>query len=280
MKQDHYTIPGYHNRPIVADATFKQNNTKKPVILFCHGYKGFKDWGAWNLVAEKFAKSDFFFFKFNFSHNGGTAENPIDFPDLKAFGENNYTIELDDIEAVINWLTEQKMLHAEIDLNNITIVGHSRGGGIITVKAFEDDRIKRIVSWAGVSDFESRFPNGIKHLVWRLRGVGFITNKRTKQKMPHYYQFYKNFKANKKRLSIQNAAKNLNKPHLLIHGTEDETVPYQEALDIQQWNPKAELKTLNQANHSFGAKHPWENNTLPNDLNSAVETTVSFIKAN
>ena len=26
---------------------------------FAHGYKGYKDWGAWNLMAEKFAKNGF-----------------------------------------------------------------------------------------------------------------------------------------------------------------------------------------------------------------------------
>ena len=56
-----------------------------PLIIFCHGYKGFKDWGAWNLMAEAFAKIGFCFIKFNFSHNGGTIEQPIDFPDLEAF---------------------------------------------------------------------------------------------------------------------------------------------------------------------------------------------------
>ena len=70
----------HHTKPIVTDLFYKQNNTKKPLVIFCHGYKGFKDWGAWNLVAETFAKSECFFVKFNFSHNGGTAENPIDFP--------------------------------------------------------------------------------------------------------------------------------------------------------------------------------------------------------
>ena len=52
-------------------------------------------------MAKEFAKDGFCFIKFNFSHNGGTVEQPIDFPDLEAFGNNNYTKELDDLESVI-----------------------------------------------------------------------------------------------------------------------------------------------------------------------------------
>ena len=77
-------------RPIVYDIYYKENQESElPTVLFCHGYKGFKDWGAWDLVAKAFAEAGFFFVKFNFSHNGGTVEQPIDFQDLKAFSDNN-----------------------------------------------------------------------------------------------------------------------------------------------------------------------------------------------
>ena len=89
-----------NDKSILIDYFFKKNDQQKPVVIFCHGYKGFKDWGAWDLVAEAFAKADCFFVKFNFSYNGGTMQQPIDFPDLEAFGENNYTQELNDVQFV------------------------------------------------------------------------------------------------------------------------------------------------------------------------------------
>jgi len=69
-------------KPIVYDVCYIQSQRPKPIVIFCHGYKGFKDWGAWDLVAKSFANAGFFFLKFNFSHNGGTVEQPMDFPDL------------------------------------------------------------------------------------------------------------------------------------------------------------------------------------------------------
>ena len=48
--------------PILADIYYqKQNNGK--LILFCHGFKGFKDWGCWHTVAKAFAEAGFVFLK-------------------------------------------------------------------------------------------------------------------------------------------------------------------------------------------------------------------------
>ncbi|WP_338062086.1 hypothetical protein [Wocania ichthyoenteri] len=69
-------INGKHKKPILTDLFFKDDDIKKPILIFCHGYKGFKDWGAWNLMAKAFAESGFYFIKFNFSYNGGTVNNP------------------------------------------------------------------------------------------------------------------------------------------------------------------------------------------------------------
>ena len=41
-------------KPVLIDLFYKKKISKMPVIIFCHGYKGYKDWGAWNLVAKEF----------------------------------------------------------------------------------------------------------------------------------------------------------------------------------------------------------------------------------
>ena len=45
-------LPGKHQKPILTDVFYQENNQPKPIVIFAHGYKGFKDWGCWNLVAE------------------------------------------------------------------------------------------------------------------------------------------------------------------------------------------------------------------------------------
>lgn len=270
-------IKGAHNLPIVLDVFYNSNVKRAPLIIFCHGYKGFKDWGAWSLLAKTFAASGIAVLKFNFSHNGGTVNQPIDFPDLEAFGHNNYTKELDDLDRVLNWVELTYREHSNIDTTNLILVGHSRGGGIVTLKAAEDTRVKKLVSLAGVSDFKSRFPHGSDLDTWKSTGVQLVTNGRTKQQMPHYYQFYENFMANESRLTIQAAAKNLNLPHLIIHGDADTTVDIKEALALHKWNPESQLLIIKGANHIFGSHHPWTFLNLPPYLQQSHSKITSFI---
>jgi pimeloyl-ACP methyl ester carboxylesterase len=272
-------LEGKHNKPILVDVCYRSNNSFKPIVIFCHGYKGFKDWGAWNIMAETFAKAGFYFIKFNFSYNGGTVEQPIDFPDLIAFGNNNYTKELDDLDTVLNWVCENPILITKSDTNNITLLGHSRGGGIVSIKAEEDSRVKTLITLASVSDFKIRFnENSEAFKIWKKTGVKFVENGRTKQQMPHYFQFYKNFIENKDRLTIKRAVSNLKTPHLIIHGSDDTSVSVEEAKSLHKWNSKSKLEIIEGANHVFGTCHPWKNDSLSNNLQKVINVILAFLK--
>ena len=45
---------GSNQKPISIDVSYISNNYKKPLILFVHGFKGFKDWGHFNVMANYF----------------------------------------------------------------------------------------------------------------------------------------------------------------------------------------------------------------------------------
>ena len=271
-------INGKHNKPILTDLFFKESNQLKPILIFCHGYKGFKDWGAWNLMAENFANAGFFFVKFNFSHNGGTAEQPIDFPDLEAFGNNNYSKELDDLGNVIDWVSENSDIKNEIDLNEIYLIGHSRGAGIVLLKSDEDSRAKKVISLAGVSDYKSRFPKNQKLQEWEEKKVYFVKNGRTHQEMPHFYQFFRDFEKNEKRLNIKKATQNLEIPLLIIHGNNDASVSINEAKNLHKWNSKSMFKIIENSNHVFGTSHPWDKERVSEELSEAIEIAIDFLK--
>ncbi|PQV49492.1 alpha/beta hydrolase family protein [Jejuia pallidilutea] len=274
----HIILEEKHKKPIVTDVFYTNNNTPKPVIIFCHGYKGFKDWGAWDLMAEAFSSAGYFFIKFNFSHNGGTVEQPIDFPDLEAFGNNNYTKELDDLEAVIDWIYKSSEFENNLDKTNINLIGHSRGGGIVTIKAEEDQRITKVISLAGVSDYGSRGPLIGNIEEWKKDGVKYVENSRTKQHMPHYYQFYEDFKANEERLTIKRAVSNLKIPYLIIHGDADTSVAINEAHQLHKWSGKSNLEIIEGADHVFNTKHPWDANAVSPALKRVIELIDAFIK--
>ncbi|WP_054852414.1 S9 family peptidase [Olleya sp. ITB9] len=265
-------------KPIIFDLFFKQTNKPKALVIFCHGYKGFKDWGPWDLVAQHFKNNDLFFVKFNFSHNGGTVKQPIDFPDLDAFAENNYSKELQDLDDLINYLLSQNNDYlSEIDINNITLIGHSRGGGIATIKASEDSRITDLITWASVCAFGKRTSTTGDLKQWKIDGVKYVLNGRTKQQMPHNYQFYLDYKANKERLNIEKCCKKIKIPHLIIHAIDDPSVKFEEAKNLHKWNPNSKLFKLENSNHVFDGKHPWEEKNLPKALEAVTKQSLMFI---
>lgn len=267
-----------NQKPILYDLYLPESPERMPLVIFAHGYKGFKDWGPWNLVAENFATAGIGFLKFNFSHNGGTMKHPIDFPDLEAFAQNNYSTELDDLKRILDFVTNEKE-DSLPDFKSITLIGHSRGGGVSMIKAEEDSRVDKLIGWASVSDFLPRFQVGTDNFKqWKKTGVTYVENTRTKQQLPHNYQFYEDFVANEERFSIKRAAKNLKIPFLIIQGAADSSVVMAEAQALHQWNKNSILKVIPGADHVFGGKHPWNGTQLPEDLKKVVQETIDFIK--
>ncbi|SHG85431.1 alpha/beta hydrolase family protein [Winogradskyella jejuensis] len=266
------------NKPIVIDTFYEAESKNQPVIIFCHGYKGFKDWGAWDIMAKRIAKNGFCFIKFNFSHNGGTVEQPIDFPDLEAFGNNNYSKELNDLGDVIDWAITHFKENSFVDTSRIYLVGHSRGGGIAILKTAEDNRIKKLVTLASVCDFGNRTATIGNLEQWKKDGVKYVTNGRTKQQMPHFYQFYEDYIQNKERLDIRKACQKIDIPQLIIHGDADTSISVKEAESIHNWNPKSQLEIIKNANHVFNVNHPWMSDSLPKEFEEVIETSINFLK--
>jgi len=272
-------IAGSNNLPISLDISFEKNGVKKPIVIFCHGFKGFKDWGAWHLVAQEFAQKGIIFIKFNFSHNGTTPENLTDFENLEAFSKNNYSKEISDLDFVLNYVFDKKfpVSETEIDFEKINLIGHSRGGGAVLVKTFEDEKISKTATWASIDSYD-RFGTVAQIKDWEKKGEHIFVNGRTGQKMPIKYQFYEDFEQNKERLDIKNIVSKIEKPILVVHGTEDPAVHFECAQNLNSWAKSAKLLAVENANHVFGASHPFIGDKLPKDLQKVVEETISFFK--
>lgn len=275
MQKTTQVINGSKGKPISIDISYSESSIQKPMILFCHGFKGFKDWGHFNQIAEEFMKHDVVFLKFNFSYNGTTIEQPTDFADLEAFGENNFSIELDDLGLVIDYVASIAADYGG-NKNELYLIGHSRGGGMAILKTFEDKRIKKLCTWASVKDAADFFDHQDIEK-WKKDGAIYTYNSRTLQNMPLNYQLYENYIANKTRLDIPKAAANIDVPWLIIHGTNDTSVPSSFGEQIHQWNTNSELFLIENADHTFGGKHPWNEDSLPNASTILIQKTISFL---
>ena len=257
-------------RPILLDYLVHKEYSSKEWVVFVHGFKGYKDWGAWNLVAEEIYKSGFNVLKFNFSCNGGTVKEPIDFPDLDSFAENTYSIEQKDLEDVIDWLQRYSPI-------GIHLIGHSRGGAAVLLKSCSD-KVTKVISWAGVSDFYSRITDDqIK--AWKNEGVYYVKNSRTNQLMPMKKSFYDDLMNNKDKLNILETVKRSNKNILLIHAKNDLVVSFEDSKALAGIAKNSKLIILDSGGHTFDINHPWNESFLPETMKKVLSETISFIKS-
>ena len=282
MIKKEFTLRSKHNdRPFGVDIRYTENGRKKPVILFIHGFKGFKDAMHFNAIADAVAQAGFVYVKMNLSHNGVTLDHPLEFVDLEAFANNNFSIELDDIGVMIDQLCSEQLdiPQAELDATRLYLAGHSRGGAVSILKACEDVRVKKLVTWAAVSDLEG-FWSAEFLKEWKIKGVQHIKNARTGQDMPMYYQIVEDFERHSDRFRISSQLTNLDVPFLAIHGTDDETVPVEALLMLKNAYPSLQTFRIDGASHTFGGKHPWTEPELPEHTQVLVEQMIDFLKTN
>lgn len=278
-EQKNQLFQGANNRSSLYDVIYQSSDAKLPLILFCHGFKGFKDWGHFPLIARELAEAGFAVVKFNFSHNGVGLENTEEFTDLDAFSENNYLFELEDIDLLMQHLQNETSLQAIVNFKDISIIGHSRGGSIALLKASQDKRIKRVVSWAAVADLEERLPSPEELEEWRKSGVRNILNGRTGQNMPMKYQFVEVLHDNAKMLNVERAVKRMKKPMLIVHGENDQSVTLEHGYALHIWNSSAEFETIETADHTFGGRHPFDLDDLPKESKQLVDKTIQFLRS-
>lgn len=270
IKKEAFTIRGAEGKLIFADCTYDDKHTDSDTIIFIHGFKGFKDWGAHHLTASFFAENGYRFIKFNLSHSGVTEENRNDVTDLDAFAANTFSKEFIDVDAMISYVA------AQYPDTRIALIGHSRGGGLSIVQTAKDSRISKLVTWSAISDFSSLWKKEQEE-EWLKTGKIHVENARTKEKMPLNSSLLKDFKENSEQFNIINAAEKVRAPWLILHGDQDVNVKFSVAQELAQHQLKAKIQKIEGANHVFGASHPYPADQLPEHLADVLNKTLDFL---
>ncbi|GAA4821573.1 alpha/beta hydrolase family protein [Algivirga pacifica] len=278
MKKIEFVLTSQHGgKRFLADAIWKKHEAKKPVIILIHGFKGFKDWGCFNLMAEQWAEEGFLVVKPNFSMDGTTMDMPWEVTDMEAFSENTFTTELDDIGTAVDWIFDDDCPVPNVDLNNVHLVGHSRGGGMALLKTAEDPRIKKVVTWASIPAITKLFSDDFIEK-WKKNGIAHVINGRTGESLPLKYKIVEDYYTNQDRLDIGKAIATLDVPILIIHGSEDETVPVKAAHYLHVKQPGSKMLIVEGAGHTFGGEHPYTKESLPTHSQEIMRATTQFLR--
>ncbi|MCF2944821.1 alpha/beta hydrolase family protein [Paenibacillus tarimensis] len=248
-----------------------QGRRGMPVLLLCHGFKGFAEWGFIPYTAEWFAQKGFYTVRFDFSCNG---VGETDFDELDKFAANTYSREQADLEALLSAVRRRQLpLMDGVDETSISLLGHSRGGGNAILFGADHSDICAVVTWNGIANanlFDEEFEAEA-----RKNGRAFVMNARTKQEMPIGAGFFDDLHSNRERFSIPKRLADLRLPVLLIQGDADSDRLVEGHALMKSAASQHQYVTITGAGHTFGAVHPFTGPTA--ELTEALNSTFNFL---
>jgi pimeloyl-ACP methyl ester carboxylesterase len=237
------------------------SDSETAIVVFLHGFKGFRNWGFFPFAAQHLASAGFICIRIDMSLNGMKGSNSVVVsPD--EFASNTISMELVDVEETIAAiLNHHAFAHVREHWNNsLHFVGHSRGGVVAHVAAREmlnrtDVRLSRCAVWNSVGKLMRWSDRQIK--VWRDTGFMMVENTRTQQQLKVNASFLEDIMGNLDRFSMLQAARDLENVMLYVHSETDLTVPLSEIQELLRLSgSKAKLEVMEGSTHTFGMMHP------------------------
>jgi len=196
----------------------------KRIVIIGHGVTGNKDRPFVVALAESLSSAGIATLRFSFAGNGASEGR---------FAESTISKEVEDLGSVLDKLTGYEICYA----------GHSMGGAVGVIRASRDERIRYLISLAGMvhtKAFAEREFGMVKP------GAGFMWDDPGCPLSQAYMDDAVRIG------SVGELASNIHVPWLFVHGTEDDVVPLQDSLDIfARANDPKELFKIKGSNHVF-----------------------------
>jgi uncharacterized protein len=284
MLEAPFTLTNHRGWPIRGVVRRLPDGGQAGLVVQCHGFKGFMDWGHGPYLARRLAEEGFTAVSFNFS-GSGIGDDPVKFTEFDRFRENTLTTEVLDLEMVLQAATTGLSGVPAGLQRRPALLGHSRGGLIVLVVAGRQKsapppdagRVGRVITWAGVGLLRGRWDEATL-AEWRRRGSLPVVNSRTGQVMEMGLGALEDIEAHLDDYDPRRVIPGLSIPSLIIHGTADTSVPFSEAEGLYRAaGPRlARLVPIEGADHTFGAVHPFRG-TTPR-LEQAIAATISFLR--
>ena len=224
------------------DYTFHAGDkSSQHIVVLGHGVTGNKDRPFLVELADNLSNAGIPTIRFSFSGNGNSDGE---------FTQSTISKEIGDLASVLDVL------------DNLTIcyVGHSMGGAVGVLSASQDNRIKLLVSLAGMVDTKAFAQREFGDVT---PDKGFMWDEPTCPLSQAYMDDLTQIN------TVVDCASKISVPWLLVHGTEDDVVPIEDSQKIYaQANEPKELLTIEDANHVFS----------DDSLSPMVEKVVDWVR--
>ena len=229
-----------------------EGNGKFPAVVICHGFDSNKDNEFIFSLWDNISRAGFVCMRFDFTGHGESKGSFRDFTITQEIRDVKNAVELLKTSGVVN---EKK----------IFLIGHSLGASVAILAASEE-KIKAVVAISGIArldDFISSKFSEHQIAEWKRKG---------------YVQFYDFDELSTELLKdiekhdILSAAGRLKCPLLIMHGTDDTSVPSENAKEIfYHAKDIRKLELIEGADHRF---------TAPAHREELISMITGFLAAN
>ena len=200
-----------------------------PCILTSHGFESSKDGGKWLALSPRFYDGGFASLRFSYRGCGkGEGKSDGEFEDTTLSGR------IRDYKAALDYLETTR-----VDMSRLGVIGSSFGGMIAL--AARDERIKAMVILATPSGF----PPPIEKELRGLEQKGYFKLESGRRLKAKFLEDVKGY-------HIIGDIKRIRCPILIVHGSQDEVVPVENAYGLyESANEPKRLEIIEGGNHGF-----------------------------
>lgn len=250
VSQQRMIIPNKYGERLVGAL---HSTGSREVVVLCHGFRSTKDDQIMLKLIDALTTQGISAFHFDFSGNGESEGE---------FEYGNYRKEVEDLHAVTQYLSKGYDVCA--------ILGHSKGGGVVLLYASLYHDIPTVINVSGRLVMERGIEDRIgKEFMQRIKKDGFIDVKNRSGQVE--YRVTEESLMERLNTDMRAAARSIdNKCRVLtVHGSADEIIPVEDALEFAKLIPNHKLHIVEGANHCYTAHQ--------DELSSVV---LDFLKSN
>lgn len=238
-RMDAFVFQNKRDQNLVGVMHYGKGKAPRPCLIVSHGFAGTKVGGSRRFVnfARYAVEHNLSVFRFDFTGSGDSDGELIDL---------TLDNEIDDINAAIDTVAAMD----EVDSERICLVGHCLGAVTAIRATAKDSRIYSTVAWAPFTDLAGTVARLIGEDAFEILKQGEDTD------FIYNGQLYSaGSKILSAELNMFDEIKYISQPLLIVHGSEDATVPLlqvEKLIDYaQSFSKKIELSILDGAHHSF-----------------------------